>query len=223
MEQFLAFPIELIPYLIVTLMIAFTVHEFAHAYVAYLLGDPTAKNEGRLTLSPLSHLDVLGTLMIFLLGFGWAKPVPVNQNNFRYPRISGILVSFAGPLSNVILMCLGFLIWFLLLRFGIEGAVEPAIYETIYLFFNTFILLNLILAIFNLLPFPPLDGYRMLENAVSPSLSIKMKNFESYGVILFLILVLTPLDQYTITPIFNKLIPYIFSIMENIFSGLVLV
>ncbi len=79
MERFLAFPLELIPYVVISLLIAFTVHEYAHAYVAYKFGDPTAKNQGRLTLSPLAHLDPIGTILIFIAGFGWARPVPVNR------------------------------------------------------------------------------------------------------------------------------------------------
>lgn len=96
MHQFLAYPLREIPYVVLALAIAFSVHEFAHAYVAYKFGDPTAKEQGRLTLSPLAHLDILGTLLIFIAGFGWARPVPVNRGYFRHPRVAGILVSVAG-------------------------------------------------------------------------------------------------------------------------------
>ncbi|TXK90232.1 site-2 protease family protein, partial [Parageobacillus sp. SY1] len=89
MEQLLPYSLNEIPYVFMTLAIAFSIHEFAHAYVAYKFGDPTAKNEGRLTLSPLAHLDLLGTLLIFLAGFGWAKPVPVNRFHFKHPRLAG--------------------------------------------------------------------------------------------------------------------------------------
>ncbi|WLR51488.1 site-2 protease family protein [Bacillus tianshenii] len=218
MDQFLAFPVDMIPYLVVTLIIAFSIHEFAHAYIAYLFGDPTAKEQGRLTLSPLAHLDVFGTLMIFLLGFGWAKPVPVNRSYFKRPRLSGILVSVAGPLSNFMLMCLAFLVWYLLMSWGIEARVERETFEVIYRFVNTFILLNLILGIFNLLPFPPLDGYRIVEDLVSPAWRVKLRQLENYGIVIFLLIVLTPLDQYTITPIFDTLIPFVFSAVDHVFS-----
>ena len=99
--DFLAYPLSMIPYLAITLMIAFTFHEFAHAFVAYKFGDMTAKNQGRLTLNPLKHLDPIGTILIFIAGFGWARPVPVNRFFFKKPRLAGILVSVAGPLSNL--------------------------------------------------------------------------------------------------------------------------
>lgn len=110
-ERFLAYSLEELPYVIVSLLIAFTVHEFSHAYVAYKFGDPTAKNEGRVTLNPISHLDPIGTLLILIAGFGWARPVPVNRFHFKNPKLAGVLVSFAGPFSNLIVAFLGFLIF----------------------------------------------------------------------------------------------------------------
>lgn len=217
MERFLAFPLEQIPLLIVVLAIAFSVHEFAHAIVAYRFGDPTAKNQGRLTLSPLAHLDIFGTLMIFIAGFGWAKPVPVNRYYFKKPRLAGVLVSLAGPFSNLILVFAGFILWYSLLLSGLLDGIPSNVETTIYQFFNLFILLNIILCIFNLLPFPPLDGYRVLEDLAPPNIRAKLTQYENYGILIFLILVITPLDQYTITPLFNKVIPYIFTSIENIF------
>src|SRR3954454_822911 len=148
----------MIPYLAITLMIAFTFHEFAHAFVAYKFGDMTAKKQGRLTLNPLKHLDPIGTVLIFIAGFGWARPVPVNRFFFKKPRLAGILVSAAGPLSNLILASIGFILWYGLLRFG----VIPS--DNFIDFLNIFINLNIVLFVFNLLPFPPLDGYRIIED-----------------------------------------------------------
>lgn len=101
MEQFfsLKYSLQEIPLVAITLMVAFTVHEFAHAYVAYKFGDETAKNQGRLTLNPLQHLDPLGTILIFIAGFGWARPVPVNRFFFKKPKLAGVLVSVAGPIK----------------------------------------------------------------------------------------------------------------------------
>ncbi|MBR3208444.1 MAG: site-2 protease family protein, partial [Bacillus sp. (in: Bacteria)] len=193
LDQFLVYPLELIPYVAITLVVAFTMHELAHAYVAYRFGDPTAKNQGRLTLNPLKHLDVFGTILIFVAGFGWARPVPVNRYHFKNPRLAGICVSIAGPLSNLVLAFLGFFVYVLLQKFGGESLMrfEPGIDY----FFQIFINLNVILFLFNLLPIPPLDGYRIIEDVVSPGIRAKMTQFEQYGIIIFLIFVITPLGQ----------------------------
>lgn len=201
-ESFLAFPLEKIPYVIITLMVAFTIHEFAHAYVAYKFGDPTAKRQGRLTLSPLAHLDPLGTILIFIAGFGWARPVPVNRYFFKKPRLAGVLVSVAGPLSNLVMAFLGTLIWYILLSTNVLTGLPSIYINGLQSFFNIFVSLNVMLFIFNLLPFPPLDGYRIIEDLVPVHIRAKMTQYESYGIILFLILVITPLDMYTIQPIF---------------------
>ena len=97
MEHFLRFQLQEIPLVAAVLLIAFTVHEFAHAYTAYKFGDTTAKDQGRLTLNPMQHLDPIGTLLIFIAGFGWARPVPVNRYRFKNPRLGGIIVSLNGP------------------------------------------------------------------------------------------------------------------------------
>ncbi|MBD1379710.1 site-2 protease family protein [Metabacillus arenae] len=199
--NFLAFPLETIPYVVITLIFAFTAHEFAHAFVAYKFGDQTAKNQGRLTLNPISHLDPFGTLLIFIAGFGWARPVPVNRYFFKNPRIAGVLVSVAGPVSNLILAFLATLIFYLLAN---TGLIQAGLSDQVEQFFTIFINLNIILFLFNLLPFPPLDGYRIIEDLVPRNVRAKMTQYESYGIILFLIIVITPLDRYIIQPIFNS-------------------
>jgi Zn-dependent protease len=201
-NRFLAFPLEKIPYVIITLMIAFTIHEFAHAYVAYKFGDPTAKRQGRLTLSPLAHLDPFGTLLIFIAGFGWARPVPVNRYFFKRPRLAGVLVSVAGPLSNLVIAFLGTAIWYILLATNVLTALPENYVNSLQDFSNIFVSLNVMLFIFNLLPFPPLDGYRIIEDLAPTHIRAKMTQYESYGIIIFLILVITPLDGYIIQPIF---------------------
>lgn len=202
-NSFLKFPLEKIPYVIITLMVAFTFHEFAHAYVAYKFGDPTAKRQGRLTLSPLAHLDPFGTLLIFIAGFGWARPVPVNRSFFKRPRLAGILVSVAGPLSNLVIAFLGTAIWYILLAANALTALPDSYVNSLQAFFNIFVSLNVMLFIFNLLPFPPLDGYRIIEDLSPAHIRAKMTQYESYGMIVFLILVITPLDGYIIQPIFD--------------------
>ncbi|MFD1735120.1 site-2 protease family protein [Bacillus salitolerans] len=218
MEQFLAFSLEEFPYVLITLLIAFSVHEFAHAFVAYKFGDSTAKNQGRLTLSPLKHLDPVGTIALFLLGFGWARPVPVNRFFFKNPRLAGVLVSIAGPMSNFILAFLAFVIWFSLEALGVTDGFSIGMIEMISQFFNIFISLNIVLFVFNLLPFPPLDGYRIVEDLSPPSVRARLTQYENYGVIIFLILVITPLDQYTIHPIFHTVVPFFGDLLYKLAS-----
>lgn len=198
---FLAFDLELIPYVVIALIIAFTLHEFAHAYVAYKFGDSTAKDQGRLTLNPLSHLDPLGTILIFLVGFGWAKPVPVNRFFFKNPRLAGVLVSIAGPLSNLLIAFVGYFLLVLIANDVISIPNQLSI--VVDRFLNILVSLNIILFVFNLLPFPPLDGYRIIEDLVPRDLRVKLTQFENYGALIFLIIVFTPLDQYIIYPAFE--------------------
>lgn len=212
--DFLAFDLQDLPYVIVVLLIAFTVHEFSHAYVAYKFGDPTAKEQGRVTLNPIEHLDPVGTIFILLFGFGWARPVPVNRHYFKKPRLAGILVSFAGPLSNVIVASVGYAVWYGLMATG----VEVSSYLTP--FFEMLIRLNLVLFVFNLLPFPPLDGYRIIEDIVSPNVRAKLTQYEQYGTLIFLIIVLTPLNNFTIQPLFSVVLPFISSLLSGFFASL---
>lgn len=204
-------------YAAITIMIAFTVHEYAHAIVAYKFGDETAKKQGRLTLNPVSHLDPLGTILIFLAGFGWAKPVPVNRFFFKNPRLAGILVSVAGPISNLLLATLALIIFFGLLGTGFGAGLEG------YLdFFNIFIGLNIMLFVFNLLPFPPLDGYRIVEDLVPRRIRPVLTQYETYGAFIFLVLVITPLDRYTINPILHGLIPAVGNWLSEVVSQIFL-
>ncbi|MDR0138988.1 site-2 protease family protein [Metabacillus idriensis] len=218
MVEFLAFDLELIPYVVIVLAIAFTVHEFAHAYVAYKFGDPTAKKQGRLTLSPLAHLDPIGTLLIFIAGFGWAKPVPVNRFYFKNPRLAGVLVSVAGPLSNLVIAFIGLAVWYILLSAGALSSLSPGTADSLEQFFNILVLLNITLFIFNLFPFPPLDGYRIIEDLAPAGVRAKMTQFESYGIVVFLILVLTPLDKYTIQPAFSYGTDIVLTVFKSILN-----
>ncbi len=214
LDRFLAYPLSLIPYVAITLIFAFTFHEFAHAYVAYKFGDDTAKKQGRLTLNPLKHLDPFGTILILIAGFGWARPVPVNRFFFKRPRLAGVLVSVAGPLSNLVLALIGFAFAFGLDRFGLSTS------DNLYEFFQIFIQLNIVLFVFNLLPLPPLDGYRIVEDLAPNHIRAKMTQFEQYGTLIFLILVITPLSNYTIQPIFSTIIPWLWSVLGNFIRGL---
>jgi len=144
-----------------TLVIALTIHEFAHAWTADQLGDDTPRANGRLTLNPLAHLDPVGSLMMIMAGFGWAKPVPVNPYALQRRTPAGLmLVSAAGPLSNLLLAILASIPF----RFGVfQGAAAGGLLAYLYVFLQGFIFLNLILLFFNLLPLSPLDGEKVAE------------------------------------------------------------
>ncbi len=217
MEGLLAFPLEQLPFVIIALIIAFTFHEFAHAYVAYKFGDSTAKDQGRLTLNPIQHLDPIGTLFILIAGFGWARPVPVNRFNFKNPKLAGVLVSLAGPLSNFLIFAVAYGVFFL---FSIMGFLSiPTFFVEMFYMIAA---LNALLFVFNLFPFPPLDGYRIIEDLSPPRIRAKLSQYEQYGVLLFIILVITPLDSYTIWPVMDFVMSAMFQsfnmIYEFIFS-----
>ena len=166
--------------LIPTGLLALTIHEFAHAYVADRLGDPTARLRGRLTLNPLAHLDLLGTILIVLVGFGWAKPVPVDSRNFSNPRRDMMAVAAAGPLSNVLCAAAAALLFRTL-----SGPTQLASFDLAPLVLATvmiFIHINLALAVFNLIPIPPLDGSRILYGLLPPRAVYSFLRIEPYGV-----------------------------------------
>jgi len=190
-------------YFLLSIVIAFTIHEFAHAYVATKFGDPTPGRQGRLTLNPMAHIDLFGFLFLLLAGFGWAKPVQVNYYYFKNPKLAGISTTIAGPASNLLLAFIGMIGYFSAVK--MSGSVFGPMPE----FLNVFVFVNLLLCIFNLLPLPPLDGYRIIENLLPRQTKLVLSRYEQYGMFVLLILVITPLRNYTIRPIFNTVIPAI--------------
>ena len=146
-------------------MIVFLVmplHEFAHGFVAYKLGDNTAKNMGRLRFSPTAHIDPVGALMILLVGFGWAKPVPVNPRNFKNPKVGMALTALAGPVSNILAAVVGAVLYYINAVLVVNGIIPATVYNLLYYFLWYFISVNISLAVFNLVPIPPLDGSKIL-------------------------------------------------------------
>ena len=215
MTDFLAYPIQQIPIIAAVLMIAFSVHEFAHAYTAYKFGDSTAKNQGRLTLNPIQHLDPLGTIFMFIAGFGWARPVPVNRFNFKNPRLASIIVSLMGPVSNFVLALVGYAALYFFVTSG-ASAHSPGFMMD---FFINFVWINLVLFVFNLLPFPPLDGYRIIEDLVSPKMRAVLTQYEQYGSLLFLIIVIIPpLNAVTISPVISYIPNFFMRSFQTLFS-----
>jgi len=173
---------------IVTLVIAFTVHEFAHAWIANAFGDRTPKDNGRLTLNPLVHLDLFGSLLLLVAGFGWAKPVPVNPYALnRHSRSAFMWVSLAGPLSNLGMAILAAIP----LRFGlIQYQISSSKFiPTAYEFAIEFIVINLALMLFNLIPLAPLDGEKVLDFLLPANLRQGWNKIKPYGPIILLALV----------------------------------
>lgn len=176
---------------IVIILISLSVHELAHGYVAYRCGDATARNLGRLTLNPLAHLDPIGTIMMLLFGFGYAKPVPVNSRNFNHFKRDLCFVSFAGPFSNMILGLLGIIVLNACDTFAtpniiigiMNGSISEAVvmpYNTWMFFVQNFIWANLSLCVFNLLPIPPLDGSRIVSTLLPGKIAYYYLRYERY-------------------------------------------
>jgi len=171
-------------------LLALTIHEFAHGWIAHRLGDPTARLQGRLTLNPLAHLDPIGTLAIVLIGFGWAKPVPVDHRYLNRPRRDMMLIAAAGPLSNLVLgavsaFCYRMIAW---AAFGAEWTwlVLP-VRATL----RTGVWVNVVLAVFNLLPVPPLDGGRVVTGLLPLRHAISYSRLEPYGFVIIFLLFFT--------------------------------
>lgn len=170
-------------YRLVALLTAATIHEFAHAWMADRLGDPTPRYQGRLSLNPTVHLDLLGSILLLLFGFGWAKPVQVNASNFENPRRGVLLVAAAGPLANITLMFLvGLLPQLGLVELG--GIAGRLVREVL--------VINAVLAVFNLIPIPPLDGSRILVGLLPPAQAIAYERLQAFGPLLLLVLIMVP-------------------------------
>ena len=167
-------------YLVIALAVCITVHEAAHAFVAYKLGDPTAKMAGRVSLNPMRHLDILGTLMIFIAHFGWGKPVPYNDNNLKHPRRDAALISIAGPMSNLLtaILVAVFIKYFPMMPvFAFE--ILRAIYS-----------LSIVLLLFNLIPISPLDGSKLLGLLIPRSKEHLYYKFISQGPLYIILLII---------------------------------
>ena len=202
---------EILILLIPALVFSLCVHEFAHGIIAYNLGDDTAYRQGRLTLNPLKHLDPVGSLMLLFIGFGYAKPVPVNPYNLSNPRKDMIKVAIAGPLSNLLLALIG-----TFLKFSIYYFFTFAANETTGTFIYIFIQINIFLAIFNLLPIHPLDGGQIFGNIISKYNSDLAQKLNIYGPNILMGLILIGLiSGFSIIGLF---IEPIYLLIKNLFD-----
>jgi Zn-dependent protease len=162
------------------LVVSISIHEFAHAFVADKLGDPTARYLGRVTLNPKAHLDPIGTLLLVFAGFGWGRPVPINPINFKNPKRDSALVAFAGPLSNFALATVLAFVYSFAFSYSLLG---------IFLYFT--VLYNLMLGIFNLLPFHPLDGFKVVLGFLPPNLAVQWQQLQPIGLYILIALMVT--------------------------------
>ncbi len=171
---------------VVVLIIAFTVHELSHAVTADYLGDPTPRRMGRITLNPLKHLDPVGTLLLIIAGFGWAKPVMINPMNMRgNPRTSMAIVAAAGPISNLLMAAIAAVFF----RLGLVSFVQGSGAFSLSLLMSEFIWINLILAFFNLIPIPPLDGSKILYAILPSELVYRLRPLEQFGFLILMAVV----------------------------------
>ena len=194
---------------VLALIIAITIHEFAHAFTADKLGDPTPRLLNRLTLNPLSHLDPLGTLMLFIVGFGWGKPVPFDPYQLANPRRDSALIALAGPASNLILAAF----CALLIRLIPLFITNSLIVLLTYAIFLPLISLNIILAIFNLLPVHPLDGGKILVGLLpEDSAQTADQLLHQYGMIILLILILPLSGQSIVSQLIGPLVHFLTTI-----------
>jgi Zn-dependent protease len=197
--------------LIPVIIFALSFHEFSHGWMAHRYGDPTAKLAGRLTLNPMAHLDVFGSIALYLMGFGWAKPVPVNPQYLANPKRDMMWIALAGPVSNLIIALISGILLSVLLRLGIINSQSPLIMVLIMS-----LQINLVLAIFNFIPIPPLDGSRILEGLVPNKYHNELAKFEYYGPRVLMGLIL--LSMFTRFNIFAVVISPIMTIFLKLFT-----
>ena len=197
-----------------TILYALTIHEYFHGWTANKFGDPTARLQGRLTLNPLAHIDILGALCFVFAHFGWGKPVPVNPYNFKNPRRDNMIVSFAGPASNFVS---AFLFGVIFYFFRHVTFVPMNISAIIFNLLISGIIVNLSLAFFNLIPLYPLDGSHVLEGLLPSSMALKYRGIERYGP--FILIGVIVVGNYTGISILGKILSPPIHFFLKLFTG----
>ena len=185
--------------IIPALLLAFTIHELSHGLTAYLLGDPTAKRDGRLSLNPIRHIDPFGLILILVAGFGWAKPVMVQPSNLKNPKVDMAIIAIMGPLSNFIMAFLSIMLFFALY---INVPNLPVYILNVVFHFSS---LNVLLGVFNLLPIPPLDGSKVIVGILPDSVYRSLPPAGNYGMIILIILMFTGVTSRIILPLIEAI------------------
>ncbi|MBX3293958.1 MAG: site-2 protease family protein [Acidobacteria bacterium] len=210
---------------LVVLLLAISAHEAGHAWTSWKYGDDTAYMLGRVTLNPVAHTDPIGTLLIPIAAFifgsvggalasipliGWGKPTPVNPNNWTKYKEANVMVSIAGIVANIIIATVGFFIFKFMIEFGVinAGNIDSGLIKPIVIFLNYLVMLNVSLAVFNLLPFPPLDGSKVLSTFLPPSFQPVFEMLEQYGFLILMLLVYFGIIGLIIRP-FYQLVQYL--------------
>lgn len=199
-------PAELVLMIGVRILIIFAilpVHEYAHAYAAKKMGDNTALISGRLTLNPLAHVDILGAVLLLIFGFGWAKPVPINPRNFKNYKKGIAITAAAGPLSNILCAAVGVFLSEIILGIPIRSEHAALVLPYIYLALSFFVSVNISLAVFNLIPVPPLDGSKILSTFVSAKVNMFMYSHQQLIYIIFMVLLFSNLLQIPLSFLSN--------------------
>lgn len=199
----------------VVLLLAISAHEAAHAWMSYKFGDDTARLLGRITLNPAAHTDPIGTLLIPIVGFivgqmgmnffliGWGKPTPVNPLRWRHKDLANVMVSIAGILANLLIATIAFLIFKILLMTRLGDGIPESMVEPVVLFLRYLLFMNVSLAVFNLLPFPPLDGSKVLETFLPESMQPVLAMLEQYGYLLLMLLMYMGVFGLIMMPVYQ--------------------
>lgn len=192
---------------LIAIIVSFTIHEYSHALISTVQGDDTPQIYGRLTLNPFAHIDIMGFICLFLFKFGWAKPVPISSGNYKNPRLGIILTSIAGPLSNLVLAFVSLLVII---------ATYPQS-DGIYYFLEQLVLINVGLAVFNLIPVPPLDGSKIIAEIFGGKVAIFIYNMQRYGIMVLFLLLWIP----SVSVFLSQLIDSVINAMVSLAGMLV--
>lgn len=182
------------------IIIGISFHEFAHAKTAVKLGDDTPQLQGRVTLNPIKHIDIIGLICLIIAHFGWGKPVQINPYNFKKPFRDQMLVSLAGPVMNLLLAFVTLVIWGILYISGLFNGLSENVVMVLNTVFYLTAQINIVLFVFNLLPIPPLDGAKILMYFVPDRFKMILMNLEKYSLIIFLIIILSPISEWILLP-----------------------